>query len=98
MTDLPPITDLIGIGRALGVVGTFAYVLMWLLRRGDGLQRENIKQLIRQRDHYRDRYEQSESDRDKWKRRAELAESELAARMALDTGEIPKVLRERLEE
>lgn len=50
----------------------FAWTLMWLLRRGDALQRENIDELRRQRDHYR--------------KRAEAAEAELARRA--DTGEL----------
>jgi predicted nuclease with TOPRIM domain len=48
--------------RAGGLVGVFAYTLMWLLRRGDQVQRENMDELRRQRDHYRKRAEQAETE------------------------------------
>lgn len=50
--------------RVAGGGGLFVWALLWLLRRGDALQRENIYELRRQRDD--------------WRRRAEKAEHEIA--------------------
>lgn len=69
------IDGLMALARLGGGGAVFAWTLLWLLRRGDALQRENIDELRRQRDHYR--------------KRAEVAEAELTRRM--DTGELPYV-------
>ncbi|MFA9432900.1 MULTISPECIES: hypothetical protein [unclassified Egicoccus] len=72
MHELFTLEGLATVGRLAGGGGLFVWTLLWLLRRGDALQRENIDELRRQRDHYR--------------KRAEAAEAELRGR--LDTGEI----------
>jgi hypothetical protein len=72
------------IARLGGGAGLIAVTLMWLLRRGDALQQENIAELRRQRDDYRTRYEQERA-------RADRLEAELLRR--LDTGELPIMRR-----
>ena len=54
--------DLTWLARFGGGAGVAVWALLWLLRRGDRLQRENIDELRRQRDHYRRRAEQAEAE------------------------------------
>jgi len=59
--------------RVGGGGALFVWALLWLLRRGDALQRENIDELRTQRDD--------------WRRRAEAAEAQLARYRELETDE-----------
>lgn len=58
LLDLETLTNVSRIG---GGAAVFLWTFMWLLRRGDSLQRENIEELRDQRDDYRERYEESEN-------------------------------------
>ena len=57
--------ELTWLARFGGGAGVAVWALLWLLKRGDRLQRENIDELRRQRDHYRRRAEQAEAEIDK---------------------------------
>lgn len=57
--------DLAVLARFGGGAGVAVWALLWLLKRGDRLQQENIDELRRQRDHYRHRAEQAEAELDR---------------------------------
>lgn len=56
LTDLL-LRDLAAAGGGLALA---VWVFLWLLRRGDRLQRENIDDLRQQRDYWRDRAERAD--------------------------------------
>lgn len=63
------VSELLGVDASLaelvrlgGATGVGAYALLWLIRRGDRLQRDNIDELKRQRDEWRKRAESAEED------------------------------------
>jgi len=63
------LSELLGIDATLadlfrvgGATGVGIYALLWLIRRGDRLQRDNIEELKRQRDEWRERAEKVEQE------------------------------------
>lgn len=61
MNDLIPINNFVELFRVGGAGAIIAYMVMWLLRRGDNLQKDNIADLRKQRDEWRERAERAES-------------------------------------
>lgn len=61
MNDLIPINNFVELFRVGGAGAIIAYMVMWLLRRGDTLQKDNIADLRKQRDEWRERAERAES-------------------------------------
>lgn len=59
--DLIPINTLSELFRIGGAGAVIVYMVMWLLKRGDSLQRDNILDLRKQRDEWRERAERAES-------------------------------------
>ena len=57
--DTPMLTDLLRVG---GAAGASIYAILWLVKRGDRLQRDNIDELKKQRDEWRERAEKAEQE------------------------------------
>jgi hypothetical protein len=64
------VDDLSGAAQALplfGGAGMAIYAFLFLFRRGDSQQRENIKELKEQRDHWKTRAEECETELDEFR-------------------------------